>query len=595
MTMGRCMKGGLLVAVLAGCTPAPVPDAVLPLAAGTLRDMDVLIITLDTTRRDHVGCYGEPGQTLVLERLCAGGLRLDQAIAVAPVTLPAHASLYTGLYPPRHGARYNGERFLGAEHTTLAEHLQAAGYQTAAFVSAFVLDHRFGLDQGFAVYDDTVAASTGPFTGGGNERDAASVTDAASAWLTQRDPDRPWFLWVHYFDPHTPYRPDPGDPDAAPEARYAREIQQMDAQIGRLLAHPALRTDRLLLMVLADHGESLGEHGERTHGLFIYDSTVHIPWLIAAPGLPPGTQHDALVSQVDLLPTVLELLGLDVPDGLDGRSLLQPPRAADASVYIETTLPYFDFRLAPLHALRQASAKYIHSVRPEFYDLRSDPREQHNLLSAAAPEPETAALLGDELDLRLQEWPAVNVPQQAAPADAAVRARLRSLGYLAGTDLGTTLTDPKDAVDLVNAHLLAAEAAAGGDVRAALAALDHALQAHPGARGALYLRARLRAMGGDTAGAEADIAQVNADRPNADSLLLQAQLWMLQQRPADARTLAEEAMRLDPSHGGAWLVLGDLHAAREDWKAAREAYQRALDLDAQRIGRQARSRLQRLP
>lgn len=585
----------LLLVALAGCQPGPNPEAVMAIAPGSARGRDVVLITLDTTRRDHIGCFGRtPSPTPNIDLLCARGLRLDQAMAVAPVTLPAHASMMTGRYPPRHGARYNGERKLAEDQATLAEALQSEGYQTAAFVSAFVLDRRFGLAQGFEHYDDRVSALAGAFASSGNERSAAEVSDAALNHLKTRDRDRPLFLWLHYFDAHAPYLVHDLAADAGDQQRYLAEISEMDRQIGRVLASTGVDWDDSLVMLLADHGESLGEHGERTHGLFVYDSTVAIPWIITAPGLRPA-HSPALVSQVDLAATVLDALGMDPLADVDGQSLLRPARTPGQSVYMETTLPYFDFRLSALHALRSETAKYIEAPRPEFYQLAADPKELRNLLEANAANAE-AAQLSESLDARLLEWPAVDaVPAETEVQDASVVERLRSLGYLSGTEIGGELSDPKDAVDLVAAHQQAAEAASAGRLTEAVAHLDRALEEVPQARGALYLRARLLASLGRSEEALRDITMVNAARPNADSLLLQAQLAVMAQRTGEARDLIAEAMRLDPRHGGVWIVQGDLAVVAKDVVAARAAYQMALQLDAQRVGRQAQARLSRLP
>jgi choline-sulfatase len=589
------VAGILFGCLLSACQPKPDPAAVLPIASGALRQRDVVLITLDTTRRDHIGCYGSGASaTPHIDRLCERGLRLDQATAVAPVTLPAHSSMMTGLYPPQHGARYNGERYLADTQHTLAESLQSQGYRTAAFVSAFVLDHRFGLAQGFDHYDDHVSPSVGTFASSGNERGATAVTDAALNYLRAREAGKPLFLWVHYFDAHAPYLHHQLPADADDAQRYNAEIAHVDAELGRLLASQAIDWDQSLVLVLADHGESLGEHGERTHGLFVYDGTVAIPWIIAAPGLS-ASQTSALVSQIDLMPTVLDALGIEAPVGIEGRSLLLPARDAAASVYVETTLPYFDFRLSALQALRTPVAKFIAAPRPEFYRLDQDAQERTNLIQEKTMPPD-AAILSERLDALLLDWPTVDaVPDDAGSGDAEVVARLRSLGYLSGTDLGTDLGDPKDAVELVSAHQLAAEAAGSGRLEEAVTHLDRALGLVPGARGALYLRARLLATLGRREAAERDIAEVNRSRPNADSLLLQAQLWVQSARYDDARALIAEAHRLDPQHGGVLIVEGDLAVVRQDFAAARSAYQQALQLDAQRIGRQAQARLSRLP
>ncbi len=574
----------------AGCGPdsgeASTPVAV---SAPSANRPDVVMITLDTTRRDHIGCYGRtPSLTPNIDRLCARAHRFDNAVAVAPVTLPAHASMMTGRYPPAHGARYNGETQLPASATTLAEVLAKQGYATSAFVSAFVLDHRFGLDQGFDVYDDRVDTSVSPFAATGNERSARATIDAALAAWSRRSIDRPQFLWVHLFDAHAPYAALSGQ-SASDAERYAEEIRALDQQLGRLLDAVQSTGREPLVTVLADHGESLGEHGERTHGLFVYDATVRIPWMIAGPGVRVGADAN-LVSQVDLLPTLLGLLDVPVPTGIDGRDLATTPRGNDDTVYVETVLPYYDFALAPLHALRGLDRKYVFAPRPEFYWLDRDPGELDNRYG----EDREADALVQRLDNLLLDWPAVGrAASRLDDADAV--ARLRSLGYLSGSDLGMDGGDPKDAVDVVREHQDAAEAASAGRVDDAIRHLDAALAAMPSARGALYLRARLLAQSGRRDEALRDVEQVNASVPSADSILLQAQLLVSAGRYDQAKPLIDLAAQRDPGHGGVLIVRGDLAVVAGDLAAARGYYEQALALDPSRVGRQAQARLSRLP
>jgi arylsulfatase A-like enzyme len=249
-----------LFGLLAACRGQPT-DPLTQLRPGSAAGANLLVITLDTTRADHLGCYANAtAETPVIDALAARGIRFASTVTPAPVTLPAHTSLFTGLYPPTHGVRNNGEYRLAPDHQTLAEILQANGYETGAFVSAFILDARFGLNQGFDRYDDRVAAATGSaFPAGTQERRAAAVTDAALEWLATRESTRPFFAWVHYFDPHAPYQPP--EPFAARFAGrlYDGEIAYMDTQIGGLLRglQQAARADRTLIVVVGDHGEGL--------------------------------------------------------------------------------------------------------------------------------------------------------------------------------------------------------------------------------------------------------------------------------------------------------------------------------------------------
>lgn len=593
--IGRCLLVRvpcmLAVLVLSACSETPVPGTTTGASAHASAERpDIILVTLDTTRRDAIGCYGSDraAATPHLDALCGQGIRFDQAVAVAPVTLPAHASLMTGLVPARHQARYNGVFRLDDRHQTLAESLSGAGYHTAAFVSAFVLEHRFGLAQGFSEYDDAVEQAAGGLAASSTERTAEQTTDAALAHLATTAPAQPMFLWVHYFDPHAPYQ---GlSPGMDPADAYRAEVATVDAQFGRLRAAVAARGRPTVWWVMADHGEGLGDHGERTHGLFVYDSTVHIPMLLAVPGGQAAVRAD-LASQVDFLPTTLALAGLAVPADLDGIDLLAGRRGDDVAVPVETALPWFDFGIAPLHALRGTRHKYISAPQPEFYDLATDPGESQNL-AASGILPPLAADWSVRLDGLLIEHGAIeDARPQVAEVDAAASDRLRSLGYLSGSDMGLGKLDPKQAVALVDGHARAVELASANRFGEAIAELDRTLVAFPGARAVLYLRARLLAASGQYVAAEADVRAINARHPDADSVLLAAQLALLLKRPDDARVLLAEAMRLDPGHGGALVVQGDLARQQGRHDEARALYEQALARDPARIGRQARARL----
>jgi arylsulfatase A-like enzyme len=273
------------------------------------------LITLDTTRADHLEPYGaENVETPALARLADNGVVFEHAIATAPVTAPAHASLLTGLYPLRHGVRDNSTHYLPEDIPTLAEWLSEAGYRTAAFVSTVILERRYGLDQGFEVYDDDIRSSSASHERRMTvERPAAATADRALAWLDALDGGESFFLWVHFYDPHIPYSPPSPWAEKYRDQTYDGEIAYMDSQIGRLLQHPRAAADDVIVMAIGDHGESLGEHGEKTHGLLVYDSTLRVPWILRLPGGPSGVRIAAPISQVDLVPTIAELVNLD-PD-----------------------------------------------------------------------------------------------------------------------------------------------------------------------------------------------------------------------------------------------------------------------------------------
>jgi choline-sulfatase len=390
-------------------------------AARAPRLPNVLLITLDTTRADHIGAYGyRRAQTPNLDRLAASGVLFERAIAAAPITLPAHVSLLTGVYPFTHGVRNNGSFALGQDRPTLATVLHAAGYRTAAFVSAFVLDRRYGLARGFDDYDDRVEL----------ERRGEVTTAAAEAWLAANAPaGRPFFLWVHLYDPHDPYDPPPPFRESFATQPYDGEIAYDDQNVGRLLT----RLGQLelepstVVAIVGDHGESLGEHGEATHAMFVYDAAVRVPLVLSAPGrLAAGRRVRAPVRAVDVAPTLLALAGQPAMTGSEGVSLLPlvDGRAAGSpAAYSETYFPRLFMNWSELRSIQDDRWKYIEAPRRELYDLANDPAETTNL---AEKEPSRA----DALARALADLTARARPLAVAPIDRDTQQKLAALGYI---------------------------------------------------------------------------------------------------------------------------------------------------------------------
>jgi arylsulfatase A-like enzyme/Flp pilus assembly protein TadD len=420
---------------LLACSPGDPPAIGGSGAEVTPGRYSILLVTLDTTRADHLEPYGAVGvETPSLSRLADRGIVFDHAVATAPVTGPTHASLLTGLYPIRHGVRNNLTHYLSDEIPTVTEWLSDAGYRTAAFVSAVVLEGRFGFDQGFDTYDDDLRSP-----GGGGlspkipERSAEATADRAIAWLDGLTSDQPFFLWVHFYDPHTPYSPPSPWAEKFRDRPYDGEIAYMDSQIGRLLQHPKAARDDVVIVAIGDHGEGLGDHGEQEHGLLIYESTIRVPWIMKLPRGPAGIRVAAPVSQVDLVPTILETVSLELHSGLDaleGRSLLPLLRGddwtSDRLLFSETEVPFFSYGWARLRSVRQAAVKYIDAPVEELYELESDPKERNNL----AVEREAATR---RLAAEIDSWSArTSETDNAAPVDAETEAMLRALGYSAG-------------------------------------------------------------------------------------------------------------------------------------------------------------------
>ena len=382
-------------------------------------------------RADRVGAYGDAtARTPVMDALAARGARFERAFAVAPITLPSHASMLTGRYPAGHGARHNGIQVDPAV-PTITSVAAANGFATAAFVAAFPLDRRFGLSRSFATYGDQMprGADGRP----ANERSAASVVDEASAWL-EKHRDGRFFLWVHLFEPHAPYGEARSGRPAA--ERYGDEIAEADRQIGRLLAALGTAAAATMVMLTSDHGEAFGEHEEIGHSIFVYDTTLRVPWIVAGPGVTPRVV-EAPVSLVDLAPTVLTALDLGRfdADGIALMDVLQGAVAPERTLYAESFAPLLDFGWSPLRAVRAGGWKYIAAPQPELYHVADDALELRNAVDAA---PERAKAL----DRQVARF---SSDQLEAPGgdDREAAARLQALGYTSGARAGSARPDPK--------------------------------------------------------------------------------------------------------------------------------------------------------
>lgn len=407
---------------------------------------NLLLVTIDTLRADRVGAYGSGlGTTPALDALALRGARFEQVQSASPLTGPSHATLLTGQYPPVHGVRDNARFVISSAVPTLAERLKRAGYDTAAFVGAFPLAGAFGFARGFDSFDEGLRAAA---AGSVAERPADEVADAARRWLAA-ERKRPFFAWVHFFDPHEPY--------AAPAPYrdrfhhpYDAEVAFADAQLGRLLE--ALRSaghlDQMFVAVLSDHGEGLGEHGESTHGLLLYESTLRVPFVIAGPGVALGRIVRERVGTIDVLPTLLGLVGLPVPEGLPGRDL-GPALAGRAvpinAVYAESLYGRLNCRWAPLRALTEGDWKVVEGSTVELFDLGRDTGEQRD---RAREEPDRTTALRTALRRAVDAMaPGGDRVQRARLRPADVEA-LRSLGYVAsggGGDIEEPgLPDPRE-------------------------------------------------------------------------------------------------------------------------------------------------------
>ncbi|MEN8161551.1 MAG: sulfatase-like hydrolase/transferase, partial [Myxococcota bacterium] len=565
---------GLLVLAAGGC------GAERPAASGGDEVARIVLVSIDTLRADHLGCYGaEDAETPNIDALAAGGVRFETAISPTPITLPSHASLLTGRDPPGHGVRNNGVFRLADDVPTVTEPLAAAGFATAAFVSAFVLDERFGLARGFDVYDAELGMMKRSRTHAVPERRGDHTVDAALAWLEDA-PDR-FFLWVHLYDPHADYEPPEPFSQRFATKPYAGEVAFADAQVGRLRAAIGERwPEGTLWWLTSDHGESLGEHDERTHTLGVYESTQHVPLIVAGPGVPHGAVHSDVVALADVAPTMLEQAGLVPLPGAQGTSLVATLRDGAPSgrraAWVETLSTQLDMGLSPLLGVRTAEHKYIRAPEPELYELRSDHGE---LDDRAAREPALVAELDSLVEERAQGRPVV----LSFTPDAEERAQLEALGYVqteAPAPSETTLgqvggIDPKQAraeiqkVDQMMAFLAARR---GKD---ALGVYDELELRGPTLR-LFGSAAALQA--GEPTRAEQEARAALAMTPNAEAWIALGTAELHLGRLDAARRSFEQAAALEPEKASPHVALGwiDEREGRMDEAQRRYEHVRSL-------------------
>jgi choline-sulfatase len=550
---------------LAACQAAPPPTvpAVPP---------SVLLVTIDTLRADRVGAWGDrEARTPHLDALARAGLVFERAYAPAPLTLPSHATIMTGLLPPAHGVRGNGSFALGPGPPTLAEAMGARGLRTAAFVGAFPVAARFGLGRGFLHYDDRFEKAPGvhyEFA----ERRGPEVAAAARAWLA--DNPGPSFVWVHLFDPHAPY-----DPPAASRAAdpYRGEIAAADAALGDLLAAWDARPGASYVAVTSDHGEAFGEHGEESHSLFVYDVTLHVPLVLRGPGLA-ARREAAAVGLDDLAATLLARVPGAGPV-LPGRDLAQP--LAPRALYAETLAPRLEFGWSDLRAWRDGRYKLVRAPRPEVYDVEADPGERRDL---AVADPRRVAQMGAALDEALAR---MGERSSIRAADPEAAERLRALGYAQGPGGTGSGADPKDRVEVA----LAIARAAGPfpDAASAVRAYEPIARRDPENPLVNFRLADALLRAGQPARALPYFDRVARGGPRtADPLVGLATAYATLGRLDDARAALLRALEIDPASGQAHYNLAEIARARGDRAAARSAYEAALRDETTRSRAEAR-------
>ena len=603
-TLVFTVRFAAVAALAAGCAvyaqaEATKPVPAKPHAASGARRTSVVLITIDTLRADHLGCYGYTKiKTPNIDELAADGTRFERAFAVVPVTLPSHTTMLTGTYPMLSGMHDFSLNKLSASQPTLASVLKQAGYATGAVVAAAVLDSRFGLNQGFDFYYDHFdfsrldEANLDEMERPGNE-----VADVALDWLG-KNWQKKFFLWMHLYDPHFPYKPPEPYRTEYAGRLYDGEIAFADAQVGRLMRFlKAKGIYRNTVIVLAgDHGEGLGEHGEKTHGFFIYNSTMHVPLIVRLPG-PRAPDAKArtvsnLVSLVDLMPTVLGAVGVDVPAQVQGSNLLAgadrsvrstravETAAKDRSVYGETFLPRIHFNWSELRGAENAKYHFIDAPRPELYDVATDPGEAHNLLGEKKA-------VGEEMRAKLvamiREYSAGKELAEKTGLDPALMERLKALGYAAfsgGSDPAISsrnLPDPKDRIEAYEEFSDAMAASQHGRYEESIEKLKAMLKTEPNSVPAHYMQGlnyyRLKMYPEATAELQKTV-ELSPDYALAVFNLGMAQAHSGQIDAAIA-TL-QRALELDGTNFEAAFNLGVAFLQKRDLEQAGEAFRKSV-------------------
>ncbi len=558
----------------ASCAPPGPETPVYPQA-------NVLLVTIDTLRADRLGVYGHEGaETPRLDAFAASGVRFDQAISPMPMTLPSHTSLMTALDPYQHGVRDNADFEIDEDIVLLAEAFDAAGYDTGAFIAAYVLHSRWGLAPGFDHYDDEGINRIDDLAGESRaERRGDEVLEVALPWLLQTR-TAPFFGWVHLYDPHAPYEaPEPWGTRFADEP-YDGEVAFVDSLIGELIDEltAAGMMGNTIVMVTADHGEDLEDHGEPGHGIFLYDSTLRVPMILRLPdGANPGTVVEEQVRLIDVGPTLLDLAAIPTPADTAGETMspLLVGAGAARPAYSETMYPRWHFGWQELYALRADGLKYILAPTPELYDLRADAGETTNLAETRTDE-------ADDLRDRLEALGADVDDSARTDVTGDAAARLRALGYIgtAPADLGDgPLPDPKDKIDIYRMLVEADSLMSEERYDEAATLLESIVARDPRIVDAHYNLGTARRMREDFVGAEEALLEALALRPDYEAAL--ADLGVVH-RSLDDRDLAradfEAVLALDPRNTNAHFNLGEMELEDGNPAAALRHFDSVIEL-----------------
>ena len=569
---------GLASLTAVGCSGLPGTDPV--------RSLNVVVVTLDTLSARHLSQYGNDRiETPAFGRVADEGVLFEQATATVPLTLPSHTSMFTGTYPMFHGVRDNGGYYVPEDAETLAEVLRDAGYRTGGFVAAFVVDSRWGLDQGFdRYYDDFNFREFERISLDSVQRPGDEVMDAALAWMDEVKEER-FFSWIHLYDPHWPYEaPEPWASRVSgySGASYDAEVLFTDSLVGRLLdwLDESALADDTLLVLIGDHGESLGRHREGAHGFFIYDASMQVPFLLRAPyrQIGRGLRVPAQVRGIDLMPTVLGLVGVPVPEPVQGVSLAPLADGSESDLglwaYSESLYPRNHYGWSPLRSLRNGLLHFIAAPRPELFEVLADPGEARNL---ASDRPGQVRQLQARLDQLVAELGNEGAEEQAPETlDEATRAQLAALGYLGGSSRvrvneDEPLADPKDKIVLYNLLKAAGTDSTEDRIEEAMAKVKRVLAEDPGILEAHLILGNLFVKQEEWDGAIGAYREALSLDPEYKSAILGlADAYRLAARYDEAAAGYRRLLELDPNDNKAFYHLAEIHAAREEYEAALE-------------------------
>jgi arylsulfatase A-like enzyme/Tfp pilus assembly protein PilF len=590
------MKANRVALVVAAASALAITSLGCRKAPHAPRDIDlpganVLLITLDTTRADRLGCYGYgPAETPRLDRLASEGVLFEQAITPTAFTLPSHSSIMTGLYPPFHGMRLNGGAALADVHITLAEQLAASGYRCGAVIGAFVLDQRWGLSQGFESFEDDIEmAPEQKLDLAGVQRRADRVVDLGLGWLEEED-ERPFFAWLHLYDPHIPY--DPPEPYGARFAPrglgglYDGEVAFADFHVGRVLDWLEERklADETVVVVVGDHGESLGDHGESEHGYYIYDATVRVPLIVRVPGTDlEGIRVPAQVRTVDVMPTILDMVGVEAPRPLHGGSLvplmLEPDGEGPEFAYGESMSVHLQYGWSALYSVRTTEHKFIEAPRPELYAIEEDPRETKNLVR---DHPDIAERLRTELEDLRAEIEAGAPETEEADLDEETLGMLAALGYVGGATSapeGADLADPKDKIHLFESVGYASTLMLGDDYENAAEALEIVLAEDPEIPQAKHMLATCYRRTGRTGEAKVLLDAYLREHPDSTpALITMAEILSEEGKTDEVVAMARRVLAVDERNAQAYALMAGAYMDENDHLAALPLLEKSVEI-----------------